>query len=316
MRRFLFAFANKKFLIFLFFLVLSSTFWLAIALNETVEKEISIPIRLINVPKNAIITTPLPDSIRVVLREKGFGLLTYMYGNKLKPISVSFDTYANKNNNVATIPVSDVQKTVLSYLYASTKIVSIKPDKLEFYYNFGLSKLVPIRLLGKVAPSKGYYLAQTLFVPEHVTIYASKHLLDSISNIYTEPLNITSFSDTIKTSVRLQKIRGVKIVPQVVSLFLYPDILTEESIEVPITAVNMPSNRVLRTFPSRVKVFYSVGASRYRTINENAFRVEADYKTIENKASSKCRIAIKSFPQGVSNVRLEVNEIDYLIEQN
>ena len=66
-RNSLLAFANKKFLIFLFFLFLSTIFWLSIALNEIVEKEISVPIRLANVSQNAVITTHIPDSLRVTL---------------------------------------------------------------------------------------------------------------------------------------------------------------------------------------------------------------------------------------------------------
>ena len=30
-----------------------------------------------------------------------------------------------------------------------------------------------------------------------------------------------------------------------------PDVLTEESVDVPVTAINMPDNMVLRTFPSK-----------------------------------------------------------------
>ena len=37
---------NKQFLIFLFFLILSSVFWLIMTLNETYEKEMTIPLRL------------------------------------------------------------------------------------------------------------------------------------------------------------------------------------------------------------------------------------------------------------------------------
>ena len=41
-RRFLFSNLNKQFLIFLFFLFLSSIFWLIMTLNGTYEKEIKI----------------------------------------------------------------------------------------------------------------------------------------------------------------------------------------------------------------------------------------------------------------------------------
>ena len=198
MRKFLLAFANKKFLIFLFFLFLSTIFWLSIALNEVVEKEISVPIRLVNVPQNAVITMPLPDSVRVTLRDKGFALLSYLYGDKLHSIAINFLTYTNKNANIGQVPNTDIQKYILQYLYASTHLISIKPDKFDFYYNYGLSKRVSIRLKGTIRTASGYYLSQVRFNPERVTIYASKHLLDSITHIYTQPLHIKNMVDTIQ----------------------------------------------------------------------------------------------------------------------
>lgn len=315
MRSFLLAFANKKLLVFLFFLFLSTIFWLSIALNEIVEKEISVPLRLVNVPQNAVITTPLPDSVRVTLRDKGFALIPYLYGDKLHPITITFSSYAHKGANVGQVPTSDIQKGILQALYASTKIVSIKPDKFEFYYNYGLSKKVLIRLMGTIKTASGYYLSQVRFNPERVTIYASKHLLDSITHVYTKPLHINNIVDTMQQTILLQKLKGVKIVPSTVKLTLYPDILTEEAIEVPITAVNMPEGKVLRTFPSRVKVLYSVGASRYRTISANGFRVEVDYNEMQKNSSEKCTIVLKTFPSNISNARLETSQVDYLIEQ-
>ena len=48
---------NKQTFIFLFFLVLSTTFWLFQALNETYEEDFAIPIELRNVPGNVVVTT-------------------------------------------------------------------------------------------------------------------------------------------------------------------------------------------------------------------------------------------------------------------
>ena len=50
---------NKQFLIFLFFLILSSVFWLIMTLNETYEKEMTIPLRLAGVPRKVVIPTSL-----------------------------------------------------------------------------------------------------------------------------------------------------------------------------------------------------------------------------------------------------------------
>ena len=76
---FLFRVVNKEFLIFLFFLLLSSTFWLLITLNETYEQEIVIPVHLVDVPKNVVLTSDTTMNVRVTVRDKGYTLLTYKY---------------------------------------------------------------------------------------------------------------------------------------------------------------------------------------------------------------------------------------------
>ena len=55
---------NKEFLIFLFFLALSGAFWLMLALNDTYEKEVKIPVRIVNIPKNVVVTSDIDDTLR------------------------------------------------------------------------------------------------------------------------------------------------------------------------------------------------------------------------------------------------------------
>ena len=45
------------------------------------------------------------------------------------------------------------------------------------------------------------------------------------------------------------------------------------------------------------------------------FRVVVNYEEIEKGNKEKCPVYVISSPNGVRNVRLEVNTVDYLIEQ-
>ena len=47
-REFFFSKANKELFLFIFFLVLSGIFWLITTLNETYEKEFTIPVSIAN----------------------------------------------------------------------------------------------------------------------------------------------------------------------------------------------------------------------------------------------------------------------------
>jgi hypothetical protein len=100
-----------------------------------------------------------------------------------------------------------------------------------------------------------------------------------------------------------------------VKIGLYPDILTEGSMEVPITAINMPEGKVLRTFPSKVTVRFISGASIYKRIKSEQFLVVADYHELAEHHSDKCHIYLRKSPSEASKAKLEIDQVDYLIEQ-
>ena len=314
-RGFLFKLLNKEFLFFLFFLALSGIFWLMMTLNETYEQEIPIGLRLAGIPKNVVMTTEISDTAYITVRDKGFMLLSYITSSKLHPLTYNFSSYADRQTNKGQISVADIQKSVRQQLFASTVITAIKAERLEFYFNYGLNKEVEVKLVGNVVPASNFYLSHVQFSPEKVVVYATKDKLDSIHSVTTEYQNIVNFDDTVVRKVRLKPIVGAKIVPSTISLTLYPDILTEESVEVPIAAINKPEGLTVRTFPQKVKVRFTVGASMFRTIRPSDFQVVVDYREIAARPSDKCNLYLQSKPRGVSNAHLEIKQIDYLIEQ-
>lgn len=314
-RNFLFSSANREFLTFFFFLVLSTIFWLMTALNETYEREIGVPAYLVNIPKNVVVTSDMEDTVRVTVRDKGFALLAYTYGEGIRPINVNFQSAITRQSGYGVVSSQELMKMINQRFSGSSKIVQVKPDRLDFHYNYGLSRQVSVKMSGHVVPGKSFYLARTRFWPEKVTVYGSKQALDSLRFVKTVPINITNFNDTVLRTVALETIKGVKIVPNTVRIGLYPDILTEENIEVPITAINMPEGKVLRTFPQRVTVNFIVGASMFRSISPEQFAVVVDYNEIIDHPSDKCSIRLRETPQGVRNARLKMTQVDYLIEE-
>ncbi|WP_223929316.1 CdaR family protein [Prevotella lacticifex] len=321
-RRFLRRIISREFLVFLFFLFLSGSFWLIITLNETYEREVTLRIELTNVPRNAVITTDVSDTIHAVVRDKGYMIATYLYGNHFTPIRLNFQQYADGKGH-GTIPVADIQKYINQQLYGSTKLVSVKSDNIEFYYNYGERKRVPVRLLGNVNPGSTYYLAQTQFTPDSVTVYAAPGELDNIRAAYTVRQNINGLSSPRTMRMALRKIKGAKFEPDVVTVRLFPDVLTEEVVEVPIEPINVPKDKVLRIFPPKIGVKFVVGVNQLRAMPKDevtkallpkGFKVIVDYKEIETKGGDRCHIYVGASPANVRNARPVTDEVDYLIE--
>ena len=288
---FVFSNTNKDFLVFLFFLGLSGIFWLSLTLNETYEREFSIPVSVVDIPKNAVLTSDEVDTIKMTIRDKGIVLVAYQYGDYLNRLRIPFKNYT-RNNGSGSVPASELQKLVYQNLVSSSKITACKPDKLEFFYNYGTHKKVPVRWSGRVIPEELYFISRVDYSPDSVTVYASDEKLDSINIIYTETLNYANFRDTLTT-----------------------DVLTEENIEgVPIQGINLPEGKVLRTFPAKVTVSFVTGVSVFRNLRPEDFTIVADYNEIKRHPSEKCRITLKNVPPGISRARLDVTLVDYLIE--
>lgn len=305
---------NKQCLIFIFFLCLSTIFWIFQALNETYEEEYLIPIELRNVPGNVVITTDLPTALHVTLRDKGSMLLNYRYAQKFSPIVVEFETSNNSSGHVV-IQGSELLKQVSRQLMPGTQIVASKPDTLEFYYNYGLCKRVPVVIQGTIHAGKLYSVSGIKQTADSVTVYASKAQLDTITAAYTQPLNLADLTDTTNVQCDFMKIRGAKFVPSRVGVTFCIDRLIEKTVQVPVQQVNFPASKQLRTFPATVKVTFQVGMGLYRDITHENFVIVVNYEDLLKNKSNKCHLAVKTLPAGVSHVRIEPQDVEYIIEE-
>ncbi len=306
---------NKQFLVFLFFLFLSGAFWLMMTLNESYEHEIKVPVNVKYVPRNIVLTSSPTDTIRVTVRDKGWYIMAYLYTQPPKPISISFKNY-DRGDGRGIVPLADMKRALEQELEVSTKIVSVKPERYEFYYNNGERKRVPVRWTGRVIPDHLFFISNTIYSPDSVDIYTSKEKLDSIRAVYTEPLNLVNFRDTLSITCNLAHAADVKVNPERIQIHFYTDVLTEETMSnIPIQCINLPKNMVLRTFPTKAKVHFVAGASQIKLLRPEDFIVIVDYREIEQNKQDKCTLFLRHVPHGVSRATLETHRVDYLLEE-
>lgn len=304
---------TKQFLIFLFFLALSTTFWLFQALNETYEEEFRVPVELTNVPSNVVITTDLPKTMQVMLRDKGIMLLGYRYTHKLRPVVIDFKAYAGNTGSI-TVQSNEVVKQISSQLMPSTQLLSLKPETMTLYYNYGECKRVPVVILGRVRAARLYALAATKLSTDSVLVYATREALDTITAAYVSPLDLRNLADTTRVEAPFVKTRGVKFVPSSVGITFCIDRLVEKTVQVPVQQVNFPASKQLRTFPSSVNITFQVGMGLYRYITSENFVLVVNYEDLLKNNSTRCHLSLKTIPTGVSHVRISPQDVEYVIE--
>lgn len=298
---------------FLCFVGLAAAFWLAVSLNEIYEVEVTVPLELHDVPKEVVITTDLPKELRVTIRDKGVRLLPYLYGGMVKPIAVSFRDH-RAGSGYGRFMAAELLGRLQQQISLPTQVLRIKPDTLEFYYNFGASKRVPVRYDGDVRCANGYFVVQKKLQPEFVTVYAPQNVLDTLRFVSIRTLHLDNVSDTVRQRQPVATLRGMKSVPAAVNVTLITDRLTEKTVQVPIHALNFPATRVLRTFPSMVNVTFKVGVSSYEQINAENFVIALGYEQLLNLRTSKVPLSVRSVPEGAGDVRIIPAAVDFVIE--
>lgn len=313
-RNFLLGAQSREFLIFLFFFLVATGFWLLQTLKNDYETEFSIPLRLKNISNDVVITSEPVSEVRITVKDKGTVLLNYMLGQSFYPISIDFNDYKDRGSHVRIFS-RELEKRIQNQLNASTKLLSIKPDTLEYIYSRGKAKKIPVRLKGEVTAGTQYYIADTIYSPDSVVVYAPKTILDTIKTAYTQKVELFGITDTLKQHIPLDRIRGVKFVPNTVEITFPVDIYTEKSFEIPIIGVGFPADKILRTFPSKVQVTFLVGLHHFKYIHPENFILEAPYNELIKTPSDKYTLKLKSLPAGVNHVRIIPEQVDFLIEQ-
>lgn len=308
---------NHEFFVFLFFLLLSAIFWLLQTLDETFETDIAIQLELTDVPEDVVITSSLPNELRVTVKEKGTALVRY-WRHDMPPVQLSFHDYDNgMTNGRVRVPQADVLKAVQERLFSTTKVQSIHPDTLEFYYNHGMHTTVPVSITGEVEANPRFYLLDVQTEPSEVEVFASMLTLDTLKSVPTEPVSLTDLQENTTVEVALQPIRGAKIEPTKVKLTAQVDVYMENTVEVPVVSLNFPGSKQLRTFPSTVKVTYTIGYAHSKEVTRKNFVCIVTYEELlelQQQGATKIPVHLKTIPEGTSIVRIEPQELDYLVE--
>lgn len=308
---------SRELLVFVFFLCLSFGFWLLQAMDETFEADVAVPLELTDVPDDIVITAPLPDELIVRIKDKG-AVLARQWRHRQRPLVVSYANYVKAHSNgVVRLPNADLQRLLQSRFPASTRIQSVRPDTIEFYYNQGRHTTVPVVVTGVVETDAQHYMLSLEPQPREVKVFASTGLLDTLSAVRTKPLALTNLHDNTTVTVELEPIRGAKFELSQVRVQAVLDVYMENTVEIPIVSTNFPADRQLRTFPQMVKVTYTVGYARSREVSKENFLSVVTYEDVlalQERGENKIPIQLRNIPEGVTVLRIEPSEVDYLVE--
>lgn len=307
---------NKNLPIFLIFLFISTIFWLLKSLNKEYETRLEIPIRYINIPSNKILLNQLPENIELEIRGEGFSVLRYVTTNPFFPITVDVEKQIEKQkHNDFTILTSNWQKQVTAQLNSGTHLLEIYPDTISFHFSDLAEKKVAIKAAIELNLGPQRILCGSVTVkPDSIVVHGSKSIIDTLQYISTNTLIFNNVTDSIKRNITLPEINGISFSEKRVLLNIPVEPFTEKTLEIPVTAINIPDSIFVRSFPGKVTIKCFVGLSQYNNVGEEDFLTTIDYSKIVGTAHGQVKVNARSTAPYIKDLKIQPQLVDYLIE--
>ena len=312
--------ADRRLIIFLFFVVLSTIFWFLNQLEEEYETEISLPVRYSNFPKDKILVNDLPDYFNLRVKAHGFKLIEYKISNKFLPYPINVNSLTlrmhSESSYVKLFSLTrflkdDIERKLSSEL----KIISISPDTLYFDFAERVFKSVPVLSNFNAVPATQYLIrGDIVFNPDSIIISGANPIIDTISEVYTQSVKLLDLEANYSKDIKLEKIGHVNFSDDEVNVTINVEKFTEGSQKVKLNIINVPDSLILRTFPKEITVTYFVALSDYEKVLPQLFDVVVDFNEIDNK-KNKLTVKIENSPEYIKSLRYYPQAVEYIIER-
>jgi len=284
-------------------------------MSDTYEASIPFTVELQNVPQEIRVTSPPPGQVTISFGGKGTALWRVKTGSRKRLIGLDC-TQFSMGQGRASYYTQNLKDTLSGVLPSSVTIRQIEPDSITFRYMVQRAVVLPVRYGGSFDSHDQYSLERVIFEPDSVMALVPIDKSGIYDAVYVSVGNLSLTTDTINLKTTLRPLTDVILETSEVHMTVVSQQFTEKSIEVPVTGVNFPDGVTLRAFPSRVPLIFWVKMADFEQVTADDFRVVIDYNDIEGRDVDRAELHIYSQPANVTNVRLQIPDVGFLMEEN
>ena len=312
---------DRKVLVFLFFLVLSTMFWFLNELSKDSTTIITYPVKYNNIPGNKVLVKELPDEFNLLVQAPGFSLLKRKMVGRLTPIifdisHYSYNIFSDGSASNFFILTSSSLARVNQQFGSDLKVLDISPDTLVFEFDERIRKKVPVKINTDVEFGQQYMIGgEITSQPDSVIISGPGVVIDTIEWVETQFQKFTSVDQDIKKNIGLIPINNIDLSIRKVIVNLPVERFTEARFIVPVNTVNVPDTLELKTFPGSINVTCRVPLSDYDKLTVNLFRAIVDYSLVTGNYSNKLKVRLSSAPEYVSNIQIYPISVEFIVEK-
>mgnify|MGYP001565020128 FL=1 len=304
--------SKRRFRFFLFFLLLSFTFWTSTKLSNTYIVEESFSIIWINIP-NGIIPFSENQQMNVSISASGIEILIYRLINKSINISLS---QADFSREKGLVDLRDQEFFIQKQFFENTKLNILNPLFLEFKFSRLEEKVFTVVPQIEINLRAGYLIDSSLKVtPDSILVRGPKSILDTLNSIQSESIIADDLYENFRKKISLRSIPEIQLSESKVTVEVAVSRYTEKEFLLNVEVINLPLGTRVKLFPPKAKVRVTLPLSVLRTIKASDFNLVVDYNNIFKDAEKKLNLIMVRRPSSVKKVILEPKKVNYLIRK-
>ena len=298
---------------FFFFLLLTTVLAVLIKLSKNYTKIYSLPVHIVNVPIDKVVSNLQPEELEVTTSLSGFALLSNQFSDF--ELAIDFDQLEKMSNKKYQYIPDGHPLEIANAFSGISEVTAISPKQITIQIDSLASKDVPITSLLTSEFKNGYGPNGTpILTPSVVRIVGPKAYIDTIAGVQTKPKNLTEVSENIETQLSIDSLalhKEVKLSSYNVTYTQAVAKFTEGSFSIPVTLINTEGTDV-KIFPKTVDVYFTVPIDAYESITANDFEVVCDFRNHDSE-DDFIVLDVKRAPKQVKSTRLATKQIKYIV---
>lgn len=304
---------GRNALTFLIFLAISAVFWVLMALNDEVQHDYRLKLKLAGFPENMTIISGANPTISVSVKDKGSALMKFTW-NTQPELTVNYDEFSKAGDHNLLMTQAQLNSAVRNIFGSSATIIAVRPDSLSLHYTTNPGVPVKVRIDADVRPApSAVAFGRVTLSTDTVMLYSNSKERSRIKTLTTQPIILTGLTDTAHVSAALIVPPGMRAVPSQIKVTIPIEPLVTKTRKVEIAQRNVPAGKRLVTFPSMAEVDYLLPKSLY---NSDASPVKAvvDFSAYR-PGVKKLPVTVLPLPNYYRFVSVRPSEVEFVIEE-
>jgi hypothetical protein len=261
------------------------------------------------------------NEISFDVKSQGFELASVAIANrdsiKIDLSSVEFRK-TKYNRYVAAIATRIFRYNIMNQIKVDDVGKDFKPDSLYLVFDSLITKELPIKLNSRISFQKGYNkYGDNVISPATIKVKGPALSFRKIKYIDTDSLIAVKLNSDLVKEIKLRKLdKYFSYSNNTVKVSVKTERYSEFSLWVPVNVNTNVPNLMVKTFPSKVKLTFSMALPDYKNLNDTSFKVIVQLDSLDLLQQNKLILKLIKKPEGVGYTDMNAETVDYILLDN